>query len=334
MGKQFHEIAGTVQALRKIYVETEVDQKLVPQLYRLFSVSEDGQMGHEPTRFTGGQETHGILYIAGAGSGKTTTIQRVISEFAPLAENPETGLPRYVFTQVSSPATLKSLGLGILAKLGVETVSERAKVWDIWKQVRHRLAVMDISLLWIDEAHDMFRSANAAELNSMLKMLKSLMQGAHPVVLILSGTEMLGDITAQDPQNDRRFTKIMPRDLDFGVDNEQVDALVQHYADEAGLKVRLGDDLSNRLIYAGRFRFGRMVDYLIHAIEAALIRDAGSLEMEDFAEAWAAQESCAPHENLFERHDWADIPLDRIAKEHAEAVSSKSASTRKAGKKK
>jgi hypothetical protein len=334
MGKQFHEVAGAVQALRKIYVETEVDQTLVPQLHRLFSVGEDGQLSHEPTRFTGGQETHGILYIAGAGSGKTTTIQRVLSEFAPLAENPETGLPRYVFTQVSSPATLKSLGLGILAKLGVETVSERAKVWDIWKQVRHRLAVMDISLLWIDEAHDMFRSANAAELNSMLKMLKSLMQGEHPVVLILSGTEMLGDITAQDPQNDRRFTKIMPRDLDFGVDNEQVDALVQHYAGEAGLKVRLGNDLSNRLIYAGRFRFGRMVDYLIHAIEVALMRDAGCLEMEDFAEAWAAQESCAPHENLFERHDWVDIPLDRIAKEHAEAVSSKSGSTRKAGKKK
>lgn len=326
MGKQFHEIAGTVQALREIYVETEVDQKLVPQLHRLFSVGQDGQLSHRPMRFTGGQETHGILYIAGAGSGKTTTINRVLSEFAPLAENPETSVPRHVFTQVSSPATLKSLGLGILAKLGVDSVAERVKVWDIWKQVHHRLEVMGISLLWIDEAHDMFRSASAAELDSMLRMLKSLMQGPHPVVLILSGTEKLGGITGRDPQNDRRFTKIMPRDLDFGVDNEQVDALVHHYAEKAGLDVALAPDFSSRLIYAGRFRFGRMVDYLIHAIECALIRDAGRLEMEDFAEAWAAQECCAPHENVFERQDWADIPLDQVAEEHAEATSSKSSS--------
>lgn len=331
MGKQFHEIAGTVQALREIYVETEVDQQLVPQLHRLFSVGEDGRLSHDPMRFTGGRETHGILYIAGAGSGKTTTINRVLSEFAPLAESPETGVPRHVFTQVASPATLKSLGLGILSELGVGSVAERVKVWDIWAQVRHRLQVMGISLLWIDEAHDMFRSASAAELDSMLKMLKSLMQGPHPVVLILSGTEKLGDITGRDPQNDRRFTKIMPRELEFGADNEQVDDLVQHYSEKAGLDVALAQDLSSRLIYAGRFRFGRMVDYLIHAIECALLRDEGRLEMEDFAEAWAAQECCPPHENVFERADWADIPVDREAEEHAYAMAPRKQSGSRGG---
>ena len=75
--------------------------------------------------------------------------------------------------KVESPATLRSLGTGILQKLGVDRIAERAKVYDIWEVVRHRIQWIGITLVWIDEAHDMFRAAASSETDNMFKMLKS-----------------------------------------------------------------------------------------------------------------------------------------------------------------
>lgn len=304
---RLYQIGQLLDDLRDTHVETQRDKEFDWQLRRLFKVAADGSYTHHPVRFTRGTETRAIVAIDAAGSGKTTSILKGLQEFEALANNPETGQPRWVAAKVESPSTLRSIACSILRKTGFVTLSERTKVYDLWALVRHRLMVQGISLLWLDEAHDLFRS-ESKEVESTLEMLKSLMQGDHPVVLVLSGTEKLAELTQiVDRQGPRRFNNIMPMPLQIGVDNDRIADLVGAYATHCGLKVRLKSDTISRLIRGSRNRFGTCIDLIINAIEIALHQSADSLAVEHFEIAWGQLDGCELSQNVFAVNDWTTL---------------------------
>ncbi len=147
--------AKQIQDIRAMHVPNERDQEVKKHLYRLFDVDDEGKPIPEPCRYTAGRETRGIAVIEGAGGGKTTAIRTVLREASFLANNPKTGEPLYLEIQVPSPASLKSVGLAILAAVGMPDVSPNAKEWEIWKVVKHQLGVRGICVLWLDEAQDL-----------------------------------------------------------------------------------------------------------------------------------------------------------------------------------
>ena len=310
MTKTIQEVSTTMKSLRAQHVVTERDRQFEEHLMLQFEV-DGGNMTCEPVRYTAGTETNGIAFIEGSGGGKTTAIAEVLRQFQPLVLNPETDKPRYLHVKVEAPATVRSLGVDILDKVGAggEEISDRTKAHAIWKMVRVRLARMGITLLWIDEAHDLFGGTISIETNNMFKMLKGLMQGDHPVVLVLSGTERLSAITSLDPQVNRRFSKIRPAPLAFGVDNSRIKALVKGYAGKAGLGVAIDDDTINRLIYGSRYRFGRCVVCILDAIQRALMDSAEDLTTCHFEDAWAQREGCKVDENVFSAVEWMSIEL-------------------------
>lgn len=304
--------------LRAIHIETERDVELRRQLDRLLDVGDKGANSVHPVRFAGGLETRGIAMIEPAGGGKTTAVQNVLASYPALQDNPDTGRPRYLHAQVESPATQKSLGIAILRELGIDRISERAKVWEIWDMVRHRLALNGIIVLWIDEAHDLFGKCRDREVDRMLKMLKSLMQGEGAVIVLLSGTERLGQMTSVDPQVSRRFVKIVPSSLEPGAHTDSLGKMIAAYCEVAGLAFRPERDLVHRLIYGSRNRFGRAIETSINAIEVALERGADTLKPDDFAEAWGMGESCAWSDNVFVAHHWRDLDLDPLEDDPSE----------------
>ncbi len=307
--------AMQIQMLRSMHVPNERDLEFRKQLYRLFQVDADGNTTHEPCRYTGGTETRGIAVIEAAGGGKTTAIRKVLHEAEFLAFNPITGMPRYLEIHVPSPATNKSVGLAILEATGMEGVTERSKVWEIWKTVQNRLKLLGIKVLWLDEAHDLVMARSAIESETTLRLLKTLMQGENAIIPILSGTRQLAEMTNFDPQVSRRFTKIVPLDLQQGVDNDNLAGLIEAYCSEVDIQPRLPADLTARLMVASRYRFGRAVETIINAIECALWAEARTLGRVHFSEAWAMQEGCEPDANVFEAGDWLSIPLDKGAEE-------------------
>ena len=311
--------AAQIQKLRTIYVPTERDHELKRHLYRLFEVDSHGELTSVPCRYTAGQETRGVILIEGPGGGKTTAVRTILREAEFLAHNPETGEPRYLEIQVPSPATLKSVGLAILAVLGMEDLSANPKVWEVWTAVKQRLGAAGISVLWLDEAQDLIMSRSANETESSLRMIKSLMQGNNAVIPILSGTQRLAEVAAFDPQVSRRFTKIMPSNLQHGVDEAGLISLVEYYCEEVSIKARVDADVMARLVTASRHRFGRAIDTMINAIECALWDSDKTLTANHFAEAWAMQEGCDPSENIFLIEHWLSIPLDKGAEEYDEA---------------
>lgn len=302
--------AGILSRLRRIHIENERRRDFEEQLLMLLEKAPDGTPLPIPVRFAAELETRGIALIEAAGGGKTTAIRTVLTGSDVLAHNPLTGAPRFVHVSVESPATQKSLGIAILRETGIDHVAPRGTVWEIWRLVRHRLADMGVVVLWIDEAHDLFDQRSPRELDDMLKMLKSLMQGEAAVIVVLSGTDLLSGIVRSDPQVDRRFRKIHPRALAIGADTADVADLVQLYCDEAGLRCAFRNNLASRLIHASRGRFGRVIETTIDAIGRALQEGADTLTAEHFAEAWGANEGCSWARNVFVAENWAEIDLD------------------------
>ena len=280
------EIAATMDALRDLHIKTRSYDKLQENLARLFRPGPDGHPTHEPVRFTAGTETHGVIMISGPGAGKTTDMRRAVRDLSALAHNPETGAARHIHLTVTSPATLRSLACQFLVALGVSGVSDRVTVHELWSMVRHRMKRLDISLVVVDEAHDMFRLTVGSESDAMFRMMKSLMQGEHPVVLLLGGTERLLEITRMDAQVNRRFSKVFAPPLEIGKDAEDIRKVIAFYAWRAELRVEPQDDLAIRLMHGARYRLGRCIELTLAAVEEALINGKETLGVEDFAIAF------------------------------------------------
>jgi hypothetical protein len=176
--------------------------------------------------------------------------------------------------------------------------------------VRRRLQVLGVTPVVVDEAHDMFRSTSTGETDSMFRMLKSLMQGDHPVVLLLGGTERLKEITRQDAQVNRRFRKIISPTLDIAVDGGKIRQVIGLYAGKAGLSVGIRDDLPARLIHGARYRFGRCVELVLAAVEVALLAGDDTLTGAHFETAWGMDEGCPLTANVFAVDDFMAIALE------------------------
>ncbi|WP_158644596.1 TniB family NTP-binding protein [Paracoccus jeotgali] len=293
--------AGCILAkLRKLRIDTPRDGAFLAHLNRLLSRDEAGNMIPDPQRFSAGRETRGVLVIDGPGGGKTTLIARALERHPVLS-----GVDRrhYLEASVPSPATFKSMGATLLQRSGFPIVAGKREAWSMWEILRARLKDQNITVLWIDEAHDLF----CADRNLILRALKALMQGDEAVIPILSGTEMLREIVRSDPQVQRRFSTLILPPVNEAVEGASFADVVRQYCQIAGLEPPLESDLIARLFHAARYRFGRCVETIIGAIEFALAGNAARLDISHFAEFWGMQEGYSFESNIFLAPHWADL---------------------------
>lgn len=312
-------VSRKVASLRAVHVENERDHMVYDHLSRLLQRDDMGEFTPHPVRFTAQLESRGLILIEPAGGGKTTAIQRVLDTFPVLGINPDTGAPRAIRMEVRSPATQRSIAQSLLRELGLIRMNSKATVSDLFELIRNQIMVTGTTVIWIDEAQDMFMSRSSREIDDMLKMLKSLMKGNSAVIVILSGTERLAELTSYDPQVSRRFTKIIPSDLEVGVDNAGLTEVITGYCDAVGMTFDPAESVVSRLIHGSRKRFGRAIETVINAIEQALMVDEKVLQCHHFADAWGMQEGCAYDENVFVAPDWSSIELDKSAEDFEDA---------------
>ncbi|WP_411353090.1 TniB family NTP-binding protein (plasmid) [Leisingera aquaemixtae] len=310
----FAKIAGTLKSLRSLHVGSPRDAEFASHLDRLLKRDHMGGLLPEALRFTSTGETRGILVIDGPGGGKSTLVARGLARHPVLSRKPD-GHALYLDAVVPSPATLKSMTLELLTRSGYPLKSGRSEVWSQLQVFRERLHMLGIAVLWIDEAHDLF----CADRNLILRAVKTLMQGDHAVIVILSGTERLRDIIRTDPQVQRRFSTINLKPVAAHSDKEQFAALIEQYCARAELEPPLQPDLVDRLFHASRYKFGRCIETINSAIEQALTHEDKALDIWHFSEAWAFQEGCTLDRNVFEVPEWWTVNPDATGQDEPAA---------------
>nr|WP_229582943.1 TniB family NTP-binding protein [Paracoccus sp. S-4012] len=302
-----------MESLRSKYVKLARDDEFRVHLDRLLKCDAAGRPIPAPAVFTSTGETRGIALIDGAGGGKTSLVHHALCRHPALqATEPDKML--WIGVRVPSPASLKSLGLEILRQSGYPEVGDRTKVWDIFNKVRHRFQQLGTVVLWIDEAHDLFRTGSAVEVETTLKMLKSLMQGEWPVIVVLTGIETLWEIASCDDQVKRRYSRIELPSVTRAADGKTLWKLIDSFCVRAELVPPERGDLVDRLIHAGRARFGRCIEQILNAIEVALHDGATTLETEHFARSFDMQEGCRPGENIFRSPRWSQIDVNALGR--------------------
>ena len=274
---------------------------------RLLATDEQGALTPVAKRFTRTGDTRGVLLIGGPGSGKSHLLERTLSKLEVLQEG-EYGRPRYLGCSVPSPATFKSMALALLEESGYPDANSRKEAWSLWQDLRHRLELLGISVLWIDEAQDLF----CADRKLILRALKSLMQGDNAVIVVLSGTEDLAKVIRTDPQVQRRFTAMVLPDLAEQVDGDSFRDIIAQYCQRVGLEAPVEPDLIGRLFHGGRYRFGRALELLLQAMEFAIDRGDDDLDIGHFAAAYAMNEACTAAENVFYADDYWLLQPDAV----------------------
>ena len=308
MRKTEYEIDQIIANLRGRHISTSRDQMIRAEIDRLLRRDPEGNLIPEPRRFSGGIETRGIVVTGGPGSGKTTILNNVLSNHPALGAQ-DGAPPRYLSLGVPSPATLKSLGCEILRMTDYPEVSERRERWSIWGLVRHRLAMLGIVCLVIDEAHDLNSAGSLRETLDIFSAFKSLLKADPPIIVILSGVPVLQELISVEGQTQRRYAKIALPTVSGLREEENLSRAINEFCRIAGIAPP-EVAVVPRLVHASRGMFGMCIENLINAIEAALRVGDDKLELLHFAESWAMTNQRPDHENPFLADRFSTIRLE------------------------
>lgn len=309
MAKDISTAFAGIATIRNRYITTARDDIFRKHLDLLLQRDGTGRLLPKPVTFTATGDTHGIALVEGSGGGKSTLVHHVLSKHPALqSDNPD--YKPFIGVSVPSPATLKSLGLEILSKTGYPGVSASRKEWEIWRLVVARLRLLGTVVLWIDEAHDLFRAGKGIE--DILKMLKSVMEGEGAVILVLTGIDKLWQMASYDDQVKRRYSKVTMPAISAATHEKSLRSLIQSFCDEVGLLPPGESDLIDRLVYASRHRFGRSIENIVAALEMAVLKGETEVTVQHFAEAWAMQEGVMPGKNVFLSPRWSEIDLTKL----------------------
>ena len=300
---------STIAKLRGKYIKTPRDSIFQQHLDRLLQRDANGQLLPKPMTFTATGDTHGVALVEGAGGGKTSLVHHVLKNH-PALQSDDPDVRHWIGVRVPSPATLKSLGLEILRETGYPGVSTKRKEWDVWQLVRSRFKLLGTVVLWIDEAHDLFRAGKAIE--DILKMLKSIMQGEGAVILVLTGVDKLWQMASYDDQVKRRYSKVTLPEISASTHDKMFHGLIKAFCAEVDLRAPVEDDLIDRLLYASRGRFGRCIENILAALECAVLSGDTELTVQHFAESWGMNEGVVPGKNVFLSPRWSQIDLANL----------------------
>ncbi|MCA1775052.1 MAG: TniB family NTP-binding protein [Loktanella sp.] len=302
------EVRAIIKELRAKYIKMERDRAFLSTFDRLLECDEDGNLIAQPVAWTATGETRGIVVTDGAGGGKTSLVRHALNKHPALQPSDIAAMPCVSIT-VPSPATAKSVGREILKATTLPVKSVNRTAQDIWDDVAFRFKLLGTVVLWIDEAHDVFPQRSKSEAPAILKTLKTLMQGDSAVIVVLSGVDRLWQNVCFDDQVSRRYFPFALPQVSGAADCKRLWAILGGYCDRASLELPPRGDLIERLVHAGRHRFGRCVEQMIDAIEIALMRGDAQLDIQHFADAFFAQECCAISENVFLVPRWSSINL-------------------------
>ncbi|MCP1561410.1 UNVERIFIED_ORG: hypothetical protein M2438_000414 [Methylobacterium sp. SuP10 SLI 274] len=233
-----------------------------------------------------------VMFVSGySGAGKSFAIKRSIREFPQFFPGYRvTGSDCPVKTiDVPSGCTFKGLGLHILSAHFDMSLPQSQSETVVWEKCIRALRASGTHILHFDEFAHVGRIKTDAELRKVRDKIKELPDRMdYPFGLILSGLPEIDRIIEGDGQAFRRV--IASIEIPEMSDDElsELPPLINELAKLAGVAIDIAfeeDEFLHRHRHVCRGMFGRNVDLIRYAIEAAKLSPDRTLRVASFAAA-------------------------------------------------
>lgn len=258
--------------LKERYWRFGLEEELEDQLFDLFEIDEDGQMTAQPRIDPLTGESRGLMVLGRSGDGKTALLQRTFRESEVLTVWSENLQGNTLFITVPPEATIKKLAELILAKTGYQNVHAKLRSADAWEMVMHRISMLGIKVIVIDECHHIFRRGSGRDVAGAIQSLKHIMQSAGGAALIIAGVPSLRDAVLSEPSGEtaRRFQEFRMGDIRSASREAILFARnFQVSAKTLGIQIRAEDNFPERVLFARHGQIGRSIE-----LGKALLHDA------------------------------------------------------------
>ncbi|MBP31881.1 ATP-binding protein [Methylobacterium sp.] len=305
-----------MERVRRRYIKTGRDDDLKDKFDALLTDLCERPAPDNPEEEEQELREAGMLLVLGvSGAGKTRSLARLF-ERHPVLQAARTGPDGLVLSMTApSPCGVKELGRAILLATGYAVLRDRVTGPEIWSTVRARLQALGVLVLHIDEAQHATQIRDAVERQKLRNSLKALMvDGEHPVALILSGLPVVADFVLADRQLSRRASWYEFRSVGLPADTTMLTKALTSFAELAGMSVSEGEMLRilPRLVHAGDHRMGVIVEEMHDAIRSALADKAEKLEIRHFETAFAKRTGNARQWNPYSRSDYRAVDVWRM----------------------
>ncbi len=289
------------EKLHQVYIGTDRDDEFATALDACL----DGLaiLGKDGSRFEG----RGIAVLADSGAGKTTTIGRALKRH-PLFSEAGVNAPgcRAVSVKCLGSCTLRVLGEMLLEASGYVGLKEGLRENVVWQMLRARLKTLGVVCVHVDEVNNLLENSNADDHQRIVNNCKALINNPEwPVVLVISGTPMIGEAFRRDTQLRRRIDWMRLPHLQSPDDNDTLAAYVAALCRIADVAhpAEFGAAIAPRLVHASDRQLGTAAEIAVTAVERA-IDGGGPLKIEDFATAFARRTGCDATQNPFVAALW------------------------------
>lgn len=307
MSQKSQRVIEALRRVRAVYVECGRDAALRVNFDRFL---ERFQAGRNEVR----EEADIYFLIGKSGAGKTKAIGRL------LREHPALQIVDTPYGPVSPYVSIKLKGYG-LPRLVAERIVREAGYGQVrgtgqgemFEGLNDALRAQRVFVVHIDEAQHLLRkNASEKERQELANAIKGASVDPHwPIVFVFSGLPEIMELARKDKQVDKRgdytaFTDVaMPDESDF------VLKIVTEMAQAAELdtaELVKGDFLA-RLAHAADLAYGRICQLVLTAVQEALHKNTGTLDIGHFARAYERRTLAfgQPDKNPFVTDAWASL---------------------------
>lgn len=271
------------------------EDELEDQLFDLFEIDDEGAMTAQPRIDPLTGESRGLMVLGRSGDGKTALLKRMLRINPVLTEMTDKQEGNTLYITVPPDATIKKLAELILARTGYQRVDSRLRSSDAWEMVMHRLALVGIRTIIIDECHHIFRPGSGRDVAGAIQSLKHIMQSAGGVALIVAGVPSLRDAILSEGSGEtfRRFQEFYLGDIQPGSKAaSDFSKNIAYSAKFLGLTIPNGSALAERILFARHGQIGRSVELGKKILADAVTRKREEISLERAEAVYRKTDKC------------------------------------------
>lgn len=303
------DLAGRIDWLDARYLKNARDDDFQECLREILQVGRDGEPLPAAIRDPLNGETRGMQVIGASGDGKSVMIQRNLSALPGFVEMQDGASGNYIHITISPEATIKSVASDIVAATGYGRLAERAKSHESWAVARHRLKMLGVALLWIDEAHHLLRGGAGRDVAGALQTLKNLLQGSGAVAVILSGVPQLEERIATDPETFRRYRlrQRLQAVRAGSADMQRLSRFIEVCCRKLDLALPDDHTFAERIAFSQKAGLGRSIAFAKVTMRRALVNRRTAVSLEDARRTWILNGGHEGEPTPFDAGNWPDL---------------------------